>query len=113
VVEFDGGVTQVNMRLDNIPRKWNYARVASLKYESKNPGLIGGLLGKKDEPLLKKQSAWSLQFVAGTQKRGDDQAPSVDVKLIRIINGETKDEGFELKGNINTKYKIVADWVDN
>ena len=33
--------------------------------------------------------------------------------MIRKITGEVKDEGSELKGNINTNYDIKADWKDN
>ncbi|MDR2540443.1 MAG: hypothetical protein LBD11_01325 [Candidatus Peribacteria bacterium] len=74
---FDPNQTTINVIIENIERKWNYAKVATLS-ETKG--------------ILEVNSPRSNQLVAGKQIIGDDQGPEGIASLYRISTKEIVSE---------------------
>jgi hypothetical protein len=95
---FDPNQTSINLIIENIERKRNYARIATLS-ETKG--------------VLEINSPRSNQLVAGKQIIGDDQGPEGIASLYRSSTKETVSEGDTLDGFVGTHYNLIVNRTDN
>jgi hypothetical protein len=96
---FDPNQTTITAILENIERKRDYARVATLKLTASSQ--------------LEVNSPRSNQLVAGRQIIGDDQGPEGTATLYRPTTKETISQGDALEGFVGTHYNLVMNWTDN
>jgi hypothetical protein len=100
IIYYSGKKLDIRALLKDVDKRRYYAKVAPLhlleqKSSASSKGFLGKLFGKPTTTssyYLQKRGPWSRQALAGAQYWADEQEPTVKVKLIRNINGETKGE---------------------
>ncbi|MDR2415345.1 MAG: hypothetical protein LBD75_01710, partial [Candidatus Peribacteria bacterium] len=97
---FDPNQTNINVILENIERKRQYARISTLRNENKNNTLYIS-------------APRSNQLVAGKQILGDDQGPQGQATLYRINTKEYVSTGEVLEGVVGTHYQLIIHRKDN
>ncbi|MDR0607403.1 MAG: hypothetical protein LBG52_03435 [Candidatus Peribacteria bacterium] len=97
---FDPNQSTIITTLENIERKRDYTRIATLKLASSTNSLTIN-------------SPRSNQLVAGRQIIGDDQGPEGTATLYRPTTQEIVNEGDALEGVIGTHYNLVINRADN
>ncbi len=101
---YDGKKQNIKTVLSELDEKWYYAKTAALEL----------LEDRWSNPFyLERRWPWSRQHLAGAQKWADDLDPTVTLKLIRDLTGETVAEWNQLLGYINTQYTLEAVRQDN
>ncbi len=88
----------LEFNLHEVPRKWQYLQVTSLK---------------KNSHLYVQNAPRSNQEVGGRQIVADSEPPKPKVELIRNRKPLVVDEGFDLEGFIGSYYDLKVTWTDN
>ena len=92
----------VNVVLQDLPRKWLYAKIASLSTTPQGKFVY-----------YTKSSPRSNQTVGGVQNLGDITAPTAEITLYRNATDETVSTGNTHDAFINTRYTLKALRTDN
>lgn len=92
LILYDPSSPTIRVILEQIERKWQYAKIASLKQERNTLVLA---------------SPWSHQLVAGRQLLADDQGPEIEASLLRPSVSQVVSSGDVLEGFVGTWYTLV------
>ena len=98
VVYYDGSKKTADAILNNVDRKWYYARISALNLDGDTYNI---------------DSPWSNQVVAWRQIVWDDQAPLWLPTLYRPSVPEITSQWDDLDWYVWTRYQLIVNWEDN
>ena len=106
---YDPQKDKIEIILKDLPRKWLYTSIATLRNTPENLSSSQ----RQTFTLYKKSSSRSNQTVAGMQNIGDTESPVGEITLWRDKTNETISTGVAHEGYINTNYTLKSIWTDN